>query len=100
MAGEKVQNLARCVHFGLHIDKEIGAIKAGHKGRITGKSQRRANIRLDTRGRGCRQRQTDRFGKALAYTDQLAVFRAKIMAPLGDTVRLINGNRRQPRGSQ
>ena len=55
------------------------------------KPQAGLDVRPDARGGGGGQRQADRLREALAHLDQLAVFGAEVVAPLGDAVGLVDG---------
>ena len=73
--------------------KQVGAEAAGFKdgdGRLH--SQALLDILLHTRCCGCRQSDAGSGSKALPEVSQLEVIRSEVVAPLGDTVSLVDGD--------
>jgi hypothetical protein len=72
-------------------DKKILAVETGDKFVCGRKFERVAYILPDARGGSSRQRHADRFGKFLRHFYDLTVFGAKVVSPLGDAVRFVDG---------
>ncbi|MPM92141.1 hypothetical protein SDC9_139276 [bioreactor metagenome] len=86
----KTQGLLQGIFLFLYFNKEVFAVKAGHKFVGVIKPQRTADIPAHPWG-GCgRQSQADRLRVAAAYFRHLAVLWPEIMAPFRDTMGFIN----------
>ncbi len=88
--GDQLHGLIDGVLLLYDLQKQIRPVKAGNKSIGPGHLQNACYILLNPGGRRCRERHTDSIGQTLAHIGKLAIFRAKIMAPLRDAVRFIN----------
>ena len=90
------QHLAQAARARLHGKLQIAPVEAGHEHVGIGEPQAFLDVPLHSRRRSSRQRDADRVPVAAAHVQQLAVFRAKIVAPLGDAMRLVDHQAGQP----
>ena len=88
--GDQLHSLIDGVLLLHYLQKQIGPVKTGNKSIGPRHPQNAFYILLNPGGRCCRERHTDSIGQTLAHLGKLAIFRAKIMAPLRDAVRFIN----------
>ena len=90
LAQKALQLLTRFV-LGHNAVEDIRAIKAGDKAGSMFQLQALHHFATGALIGGCGQRHARHARKLLGQLAQLQVFRAEIMPPLGDAVRLVNG---------
>src|SRR6266487_4086928 len=78
-----------------HFIEKIGTIKTGDMNMRIAQSKLRQDIQAHSFGRSRGKRKHRGLQITIAQQSQLPVFRAKIMAPFADTMRLIDRQQRQ-----
>ncbi len=91
---EILQLRARIVLF-LDGVADVGAVEAGDEGVALGDCEVRQDFRTRRLVGGRRQRHPRRSGKAGHHRVELPIGRAKIVPPLRQAVRLVDGDQRQ-----
>ena len=76
----------------LHRQMQVLSVKAADKSVFRRNAERLRDVFLNARRRGRRQRDADRVWKRTPNRPKLAVFRAEVMPPLRNAVRLIDGD--------
>jgi hypothetical protein len=100
LGGEELPKLIERVALLHHAVKQVRAVIAGGKDAGLGQIQLSDDVAPGRPVGGGGERQERHAGEALLEDPELLVLRAKIVAPLGDAMRLVNGEEGKLRARQ